>query len=263
MRRRSSRITPPACWTRSRRRMLSRPPAGNSPRTHRGPAPHRRPAARHLEEARHRRPGQRNQPDRAVRDRPGYRCGHHRRGPRRFPLQEPGPLRGLHRHGTDRGIFRRPQGPPAVPAREPAGLPRRPHGRGHPGPPAAQREAFAMASSSAPGMAIPAARNSCSGAPFVRRRPTWPSLPEHRRHPRLAASRPLQTSWQRFASVPGTITPSIRHGTPTVRRVCSLRHRIKVVERGSPYPAGLLLDGHEVDRLDVRCAGQQVGRHLG
>ena len=36
---------------------------------------------------------------------------------------------------------------------------------------------------SAPGMAIPAARNSCSGTPLVRRRPTWPSLPEHRRYP--------------------------------------------------------------------------------
>ena len=33
---------------------------------------------------------------------------------------------------------------------------------------------------------------------------------------------------ERFASVPGTITPSIRRfGTPTVRRVCSLCHRIK------------------------------------
>jgi hypothetical protein len=73
----------------------------------------------------------------------------------------------------------------------------------------------------APGMAIPAARNGCSGTPLVRRRRTWPSLPEHRRHPRLAASSPLQTSRQRFASVPGTITPSIRRlGTPTVRRVC-------------------------------------------
>src|ERR1700748_951063 len=31
----------------------------------------------------------------------------------------------------------------------------------------------------------------------------------------------------------------------------------------SPYPAGLLLDGQDVDGLDVRFAGQQVGGHLG
>jgi hypothetical protein len=36
---------------------------------------------------------------------------------------------------------------------------------------------------SAPGMAIPAARNSCSGTPFARRRLAWPGVPEQRRYP--------------------------------------------------------------------------------
>jgi hypothetical protein len=115
-----------------------------------------------------------------------------------------------------------------------------------------------------PGMAIPAARNSCSGTPLVRRRPTWPSLPEHRRHPAwrpVARCRPHGRGSRqcRARSRPASGASARR---PSAESVASAI-KLKIVKRGSPHPAGLLLDGYEVDRLDVRCAGQQVGRHLG
>jgi hypothetical protein len=86
---------------------------------------------------RHRRRG-RDQPDRAVRRRPGHRRDRDRRRPRRVPLRRPGPLRRLQRHRADRGVLRPAEGLPAVPAREPPARPRHPHGRGHPDPPPAQ-----------------------------------------------------------------------------------------------------------------------------
>jgi transposase len=42
-------------------------------------------------------------------------------------------------NGADRGVLGEPQGPPAVPPREPAPQPRHPHGRSHPDPPLSQR----------------------------------------------------------------------------------------------------------------------------
>ena len=77
--------------------------------------------------------------DRPVRGRPGHRCHHHRRGPRRVPLHEPRPLRRLQRHRAHRGLLRAAQGPPAQQARQPAGQPRHSHGRRHPDTPEAQR----------------------------------------------------------------------------------------------------------------------------
>lgn len=105
---------------------------------HRGSAPHRRAAARDQEEARYGRPGVRHQPDRAVRGRPGDRRDGHRRRPSRLPLRQPGPLRRLERHRAGRGVLRPAEGAPAQPARQPAGRPRHPHGRGYPGQPPAQ-----------------------------------------------------------------------------------------------------------------------------
>ena len=54
----------------------------------------------------------------------------------RFP--EPGPLRRLQRHRPGRGVLRRPEGLPAVAARQPAAQPCDPHGRDHPDPAQAQ-----------------------------------------------------------------------------------------------------------------------------
>jgi hypothetical protein len=82
----------------------------------------------------HRRRG-RDQPDRAVRGRPGHRRRRHRRRPRRLPLPRPGPPRRLQRDRADRGVLRPAQALPAVPAREPPARPRHPHGRDHPDPP--------------------------------------------------------------------------------------------------------------------------------
>jgi hypothetical protein len=45
-----------------------------------------------------------------------------------------GPVRRLQRHRPHRGVLRRPEGLPAVPARQPPPQPRDPHGRGHPDP---------------------------------------------------------------------------------------------------------------------------------
>ena len=83
--------------------------------------------------------GDRDQPDRAVRGRPGHRRRGDRRRPRRVPLRRPGPLRRLRRDRADRGVLRPAQGLPAEQAREPAAEPRHPHGGDHPGPPPAQR----------------------------------------------------------------------------------------------------------------------------
>ena len=80
----------------------------------RGPAPHRRPDPRDQEEARGRRRRGRDQPDRAVRGRPGHRRRCHRRCPRRVPVPRPGPLRRLQRDRADRGVLRPAQGLPAV-----------------------------------------------------------------------------------------------------------------------------------------------------
>ena len=52
-----------------------------------------------------------------FRGRPGHRRHHHRRGPRRIPLQEPRPLRRLQRDRADRGVLGPAQGLPAVAAR--------------------------------------------------------------------------------------------------------------------------------------------------
>ena len=54
------------------------------------------------------------------------------------PLCQPGSLRRLQRHRPHRGVFRRPEGLPAVPARQPPPQPRHPYGRGHPDPLPAQ-----------------------------------------------------------------------------------------------------------------------------
>jgi hypothetical protein len=97
---------------------------------------------------------------------------------------------------------------------------------------------------SAPGMAIPAARNSCSGMPLVRWRPTWPGPSRTPPSSRLAASSPLQTSRRRFASVPAALRPASGASArrPSAESVASAI-KLKIVRRGSPHPAGLLLDG--------------------
>jgi transposase len=69
-----------------------------------------------------------------CRRRPGQRRHHHRRRHRREPVPHPRSLRRLQRHRPDRGLLRRPEGLPAVPAREPADQPRDPHGRRYPDP---------------------------------------------------------------------------------------------------------------------------------
>jgi hypothetical protein len=55
------------------------------------------------------------------------------------PASGPRSLRRLQRHRADPGVLRSAQDLPAFQAREPAARPRHPHGRGHPGPPPAQR----------------------------------------------------------------------------------------------------------------------------
>ena len=88
-----------------RRRGRGGPPRARR-RVHRRPARHRRADPRHQEEAHRGGPGGRDQPDRAVRGRPGDRRHGHRRRPRRVPLPRPGPLRRLERHRADRGFLR-------------------------------------------------------------------------------------------------------------------------------------------------------------
>jgi hypothetical protein len=98
------------------RRGRGGPPRARRP-VHRRPARHRRADARHQQEAHGRRPGGRDQPDRAVRGRPGDRRHGHRRRPRRVPLPWPRSLRRLERHRAGRGFLRAAEDLPAVPAR--------------------------------------------------------------------------------------------------------------------------------------------------
>ena len=76
----------------------------------------------------------------AVRGRTDRRRHDHRRRRRHRPLPEPGPVRRLQRHRTDRGLLRRAatQGVPPVTTRQPSTQPRHPHGRRHPDPPSPQ-----------------------------------------------------------------------------------------------------------------------------
>ena len=69
---------------------------------------------------------------------PGHRRRGHRRRPPRAPLPRPGSFRRLRRHRAHRGVLGRPQGVPAVPARQPPAQSRHPHDRGHPDPLPAQ-----------------------------------------------------------------------------------------------------------------------------
>jgi Transposase len=84
------------------------------------PAPPGRPAPRVRQEAGGCGPGLRHLPDRPVRRRPGHRRAGHRRCSRCDPVPQPQPLRRLQRHRAGRGVLRRPEGPPAVAARQPA-----------------------------------------------------------------------------------------------------------------------------------------------
>ena len=139
-----SSITPPvavAASPRARRR------------ADRGPAPHGRAAGRVQEETRLRRQGQRDQPDRAVRGRAGHRRHHHRRGPRRVTLQEPGTA-----------------SPPTTaprPSRCPPGSGRFTGSGSSPAPSSPAR--------STPPTSGPATRDS-KGRPA---RPTWPARPPY------------------------------------------------------------------------------------
>jgi len=81
---------------------------------HRGPARHRRSDPRHQADARPRGRCGRDQPDRAIRGRPGHRRRGHRRRRHGVPLCEPGSLRRLQRHRADRGIVGPGQDLPAV-----------------------------------------------------------------------------------------------------------------------------------------------------
>jgi hypothetical protein len=94
-----------------------RRPAGGSPPSSPRTWRHRHPDPRHPQEAGHRGPRGRDQPDRALRGRPGDRCRRDRRRPHGVPLPRPGPLRRLQRHRSHRGVLRRPLGLPAVAAR--------------------------------------------------------------------------------------------------------------------------------------------------
>jgi hypothetical protein len=70
---------------------------------------------------------------------------------------------------------------------------------------------------------------------------------------------------------PGELNQSLRRNInssrayrPPVELAAQQPEHRQPTGRGTDQrPGGLLLDGYEVDRLDVRCAGQQVGRHLG
>ena len=70
--------------------------------------------------------------------------------PRHPPLPDPGPVRLLQRHRTDRGLLRRPEDLPALPPRQPPTQPRHPHGRGQPDPPPRQRRPRLLRAQDAP-----------------------------------------------------------------------------------------------------------------
>ena len=167
-------------------------PLGARRRAHRGPARRRRADPRDPQEGRRRGPGGRDQPDRAVRGRPGHRRRGHRRRPPRVPLPEPGPLRRLQRHRPHRGILRRPQDLPAVPARQPPAQPRDPHGRGHPDPLPAHQGPRLL-------------RQETGRRQNPQRSAARAQTPDQRRHLRLPASRrPARRS--RRSQEPGRAT---------------------------------------------------------
>ena len=122
------RVTPAGAVAQARCELAAVP--------HRHP-PSRCPAARHQQEAG--RGGQsRTRPDRHLRRRPGHRRHGDRGRAPGVPVPQPEPLRRLQRHRPGRGVLRRPEGLPAVAARQPQAQPCDPHGRGHPDPAQAQ-----------------------------------------------------------------------------------------------------------------------------